>query len=176
MLCGTPVVTSEDSAMEEVAGGAAELVDPRDVESIAAGIERALARRDELRAAGLARAQALHVGVERRGNRAGLSEGRRLTLPLVAVDADVLGRRRTGEETYVLNLLRMLPELAPELRIAAITRHPELVPDGIEPIELAARSQEMRMAWTLPRLLRRLRPAVAHFQHALPLGYHGRAS
>jgi glycosyltransferase involved in cell wall biosynthesis len=58
MLCGTPVVTSEQSAMEEVAGGAAELVDPRDVGSIAAGIERALARRDELRAAGLVRAQA----------------------------------------------------------------------------------------------------------------------
>jgi glycosyltransferase involved in cell wall biosynthesis len=56
MLCGTPVVTSAGSAMEEVAGGAAELVDPRDVESIAAGIQRALGRRDELRAAGLARA------------------------------------------------------------------------------------------------------------------------
>jgi glycosyltransferase involved in cell wall biosynthesis len=58
MLCGTPVVTSERSAMEEVAGGAAELVDPREVESIAAGIDRALARRDELRAAGLVRARA----------------------------------------------------------------------------------------------------------------------
>jgi glycosyltransferase involved in cell wall biosynthesis len=57
MLCGTPVVTSAGSAMEEVAGDAAELVDPRDIESIAAGIERALARRDELRQAGLARAQ-----------------------------------------------------------------------------------------------------------------------
>ena len=57
MLCGTPVMTSAGSAMEEVAGDAAELVDPRDVESIAAGIERALARRDELRAAGLERAQ-----------------------------------------------------------------------------------------------------------------------
>jgi alpha-1,3-rhamnosyl/mannosyltransferase len=57
MLCGTPVVTSSDSAMEEVADGAAELVNPRDVESIAAGIERALARRDELRAAGLERAR-----------------------------------------------------------------------------------------------------------------------
>jgi alpha-1,3-rhamnosyl/mannosyltransferase len=43
--------------MEEVANGAAELVDPTDSESIAAGIERALARRDELRAAGLARAR-----------------------------------------------------------------------------------------------------------------------
>jgi glycosyltransferase involved in cell wall biosynthesis len=57
MLCGAPVVTSRGSAMEEVAGGAAELVDPADVESIAAGIERALARRDELRAAGLERAR-----------------------------------------------------------------------------------------------------------------------
>jgi hypothetical protein len=25
------------------------------------------------------------------------------------------------------------------------------------------------MAWTLPRLLRRVRPALAHFQYALPL-------
>ena len=58
MLCGTPVVTSAGSAMEEVADGAAELVDPHDVESIAAGIQRALGRRDELRAAGFARARA----------------------------------------------------------------------------------------------------------------------
>jgi glycosyltransferase involved in cell wall biosynthesis len=58
MLCGTPVVTSAGSAMEEVAAGAAELVDPYDVESIAAGIERALGRCGELRAAGLGRARA----------------------------------------------------------------------------------------------------------------------
>ena len=31
------------------------------------------------------------------------------------------------------------------------------------------------MAWSLPRLLRRLRPELAHFQHALPLGFRGRA-
>ena len=30
------------------------------------------------------------------------------------------------------------------------------------------------MAWALPRLLRRLRPALAHFQHALPLRAPGR--
>jgi glycosyltransferase involved in cell wall biosynthesis len=57
MRCGTPVVTSSRSAMEEVAGDAAELVEPTDVDSIAAGIERALGRRAELRAAGLERAQ-----------------------------------------------------------------------------------------------------------------------
>jgi glycosyltransferase involved in cell wall biosynthesis len=97
-----------------------------------------------------------------------------MTAPLVAIDADVLGRNRTGEETYILNLLRLLPEVAPDLRFAAITRHPELVPGGVEAVALPARSQELRMALTLPRLLRRLRPAVAHFQHALPFGYGGR--
>jgi glycosyltransferase involved in cell wall biosynthesis len=89
--------------------------------------------------------------------------------PLVLVDADVLGRRRTGDETYVAQLLRALPEVADDLRIAAITRDPALVPAGIEPVHLPARSQELRMAVTVPRLLRGLRPSLTHFIHALPL-------
>jgi len=91
-----------------------------------------------------------------------------VTRPLVVIDADVLGRRRTGDETYVQNLLRALPAVAEDLRLAAVTRHPELVPAGVEPIELPARFQELRMALHLPRLLRRLRPRLAHFQYALP--------
>jgi len=89
---------------------------------------------------------------------------------VVVVDADVLGRRRTGDETYVRNLLRTLPEPAAEagLDIAAVTRHPDLVPDGVLPVLLAARSQELRMAWTLPRTLRRLGAALVHTQYALP--------
>jgi glycosyltransferase involved in cell wall biosynthesis len=87
----------------------------------------------------------------------------------VLLDADVLGRRRTGDETYVLNLLRRLGELAGDLRILAVTRHPELVPAGIEPVPLPARSQHLRMAVQLPLLLRRIRPDLAHFQHSLPL-------
>jgi glycosyltransferase involved in cell wall biosynthesis len=91
--------------------------------------------------------------------------------PLVVVDADVLGRHRTGDETYVLNLLRELAPLAPAagLRIAAVTRHAGLVPEGIEAVELGTSSQELRMTLTLPRLLRRLGAALAHFQYALPL-------
>jgi len=58
MACGAPVVTSAGSATEEVAGSAAVLVDPSDPAEIAAGIRRALGRRDELRAAGLDRARA----------------------------------------------------------------------------------------------------------------------
>ena len=58
MACGAPVVTSRGGATEEIAGGAAVLVDPLDIEAIAAGIEEAAARRDELRTLGLQRARA----------------------------------------------------------------------------------------------------------------------
>jgi len=90
---------------------------------------------------------------------------------LVLVDADVLGRERTGDETYVRNLLRELGQIldGTDLRVAAVTREPDLVPDGIEPVVLRARSQELRMAWTLPRLLRRLGGRLVHTQYALPL-------
>jgi glycosyltransferase involved in cell wall biosynthesis len=90
---------------------------------------------------------------------------------VVAFDADVLGRRRTGDETYARNLLRELAPLVPAagIRLVAVTRRPELVPDGVEPLELSTRSQELRMAWSLPRLLRRLRVDLVHSQHAVPL-------
>jgi glycosyltransferase involved in cell wall biosynthesis len=58
MASGTPVVTARGGATEEVAAGAAVLVDPLDVASIAAGLEEAAARRDELRGLGLERARA----------------------------------------------------------------------------------------------------------------------
>jgi len=89
---------------------------------------------------------------------------------VIVVDADVLGRRRTGDETYVRELLRALPAVAPDLRLAAVTRDPSLVPPGVEPLSLPGSSQELRMAWRLPRLLRRLRPELAHFLHVIPPG------
>jgi glycosyltransferase involved in cell wall biosynthesis len=89
---------------------------------------------------------------------------------LVVIDADVLGRGRTGDETYVENLLRQLGLMASaDLKLAAITRHPERVPPGIHPLPLPARLQELRMAWSVPRLLARLRPRLVHFQHVLPV-------
>ena len=95
-----------------------------------------------------------------------------MTQPLVVVDADVLGRERTGDETYVRNLLRELPPhaAAAGLAVAAVTRRPELVPAGVRPVELRTRSQELRMLWTLPRLLRRLGASLVHTQYALPPG------
>ena len=58
MACGTPVVTTSGGATEEVAGGAAVLVDGSSPEAIAAGIAEAGRRRDDLVALGLERASA----------------------------------------------------------------------------------------------------------------------
>ena len=57
MASGAPVVTSRGGAMEELADGAAVLVDPLDPTAIAAGIERADAERDELSRRGIERAR-----------------------------------------------------------------------------------------------------------------------
>ncbi|MCY3932100.1 MAG: glycosyltransferase family 1 protein [Acidobacteria bacterium] len=59
MACGAPVVASNVSSLPEVAGSAAVLVDPHDVEALAGAIAGVLeddARRERLVAAGLARA------------------------------------------------------------------------------------------------------------------------
>jgi glycosyltransferase involved in cell wall biosynthesis len=58
LACGAAVVTSRDTAMAEVADGAAVLVDPTDADAIAAGITEAIGRRDELAPLGRARAAA----------------------------------------------------------------------------------------------------------------------
>ena len=56
MACGTPVVASAHPSMDEACGDAAVRVDPDDPAAIAAGIRRALAEADDLRARGLAHA------------------------------------------------------------------------------------------------------------------------
>jgi glycosyltransferase involved in cell wall biosynthesis len=58
--CGTPVLTSDVSSLPEAAGGAALMVDPYDVEALAAGLNRMLTDaplRRELRERGLAHAR-----------------------------------------------------------------------------------------------------------------------
>ncbi|MEK7092231.1 MAG: glycosyltransferase family 1 protein [Patescibacteria group bacterium] len=55
MACGCPVVTSNISSMPEVAGDAAVLVNPEDVDDIRRGIERVLSKRGEFIKKGLAR-------------------------------------------------------------------------------------------------------------------------
>ena len=54
MACGAPCVVSSHPSLDEASGDAAVRVDPHDPASIAAGIEHAVAERDELAARGLA--------------------------------------------------------------------------------------------------------------------------
>ncbi len=59
MACGVPVLTSNTSSIPEVAGDAALMVDPTDVEKISQGIQSVLedkALRDRLRQIGPERA------------------------------------------------------------------------------------------------------------------------
>ncbi len=61
MACGAPVLTSNCGAMKEVAGGAAQLCNPRDISSLAAGLEAVLGddeRATQLRELGHQRATA----------------------------------------------------------------------------------------------------------------------
>jgi len=58
MAAGAPVVASNVAALPEVSGGAAVLVDPFSIDSIASGIEQAIADRASLVAAGARRAAA----------------------------------------------------------------------------------------------------------------------
>ena len=53
MASGTPVVATTAGAVPEVSGSAAVLVDPDDPVALAGGVERALADRERLVAAGL---------------------------------------------------------------------------------------------------------------------------
>jgi alpha-1,3-rhamnosyl/mannosyltransferase len=56
MASGTPCVVSSHASLDEASGVAAVRADPTSPEALAAGIRDALARRDELHAAGLAHA------------------------------------------------------------------------------------------------------------------------
>jgi glycosyltransferase involved in cell wall biosynthesis len=70
MACGAAVVTTRGGATEEVAGGAAVLVDAHDPAAIAEGVEEAIARRAELRERGLARARGFSWDETAAGTRA----------------------------------------------------------------------------------------------------------
>jgi glycosyltransferase involved in cell wall biosynthesis len=56
MACGTPVVASSHPSLDEACGPAAVRADPEDAEAIAAAVQDAVARRDELVPKGLAHA------------------------------------------------------------------------------------------------------------------------
>lgn len=93
--------------------------------------------------------------------------------PLVVVDGDVLGRHRTGDESYIENLLRELGALERSFELATVVRRADAAPAGVRALELPARSQVLRMSLSLPRFLRRVEASLAHFLYLAPPLYRG---
>jgi len=91
----------------------------------------------------------------------------------VVIDADVLGRHRTGDESYVSALLAELGAEQTGLDLAATTRDPALVPEGVRAIRVRTRSQIVRLAVSLPRALQREHAALGHFQYVIPPAWRG---
>ena len=156
--------------MEEVVGDAGVLVDPLDV-ALDRGRDRG--GRPPPRRARPARARAraaLHLGARGRGRGRRLPAGGRMSEPLVVVDADVLGRRRTGDET-------LRPEPAARARRGSTpgsgSRRSRAIRSssrtGSSRSSCGRRCRRLRMLWTLPRLLRRVGAALVHTQYAVPV-------
>jgi glycosyltransferase involved in cell wall biosynthesis len=96
--------------------------------------------------------------------------------PVIAFDADVLGRRRTGDETYAANVLAALGALDVPFRVLAYLRDPSLLPleasagGVVTPVRVATTSNYVRNALTVPARLRADRPALYHGNYLLPPG------
>ncbi|MDX6564726.1 MAG: hypothetical protein QOE10_388 [Gaiellales bacterium] len=92
--------------------------------------------------------------------------------PLVLIDADTVGRARTGDEAYTINLLRELPGAAADLAFAASLREPSAmpqdVPAAVRRIALDVASPYMRIPFALPRLARREGASLVHLQYFVP--------
>ena len=92
--------------------------------------------------------------------------------PLVLVDGDTVGRGRTGDESYTVNLLRELPAAAPELAFATSLRNPSDlpadVPAAVRRLALDVASPYRRIPLAFPALARRERTALAHVHYFLP--------
>jgi glycosyltransferase involved in cell wall biosynthesis len=88
---------------------------------------------------------------------------------LVLIDADTVGRARTGDEAYTINLLRELPFAAPDLAFAASLRDPASMPDdvpeSVRRLALPVASPYRRIPLAFPQLARREGASLVHVQY-----------
>ncbi|HEY3613660.1 MAG TPA: glycosyltransferase family 1 protein [Gaiellales bacterium] len=89
--------------------------------------------------------------------------------PLVLIDGDTIGRGRTGDESYTINLLRELPEAAPDLSLACSLRDPADVPAdvpaAVRRLALNVANPYRRIPLAFPALARRQSAALAHVHY-----------
>ena len=96
---------------------------------------------------------------------------------VIAFDADVIGRHRTGDETFATGILSALAARTDlPFSIVAYVRDPALVPASItasgvvRPVAVDVDSNYRRVAVSLPTRLRADRPALYHGNYVLPPG------
>ena len=159
MACGVPVLTSSTSALQEIAGGYAYLVDPLDVDAIARGIgdlATDAARRDRVRRPRPPPRRRLFVGPRRRGDAARVRGGARLpaSRPAMktAVVHDWLNGMRGGEK-----VLEAILPLVPEPTIFTLFHVPGSISEAIERHPIRA------------SYLNRLPFSRRHYRNYLPL-------
>jgi GT2 family glycosyltransferase/glycosyltransferase involved in cell wall biosynthesis len=94
--------------------------------------------------------------------------------PVIAFDADVLGRRRTGDETVTRQLLRAFGTLDLPFQVLAYVRDPNDVPPeatasgAVVPVRVGVGSNYARGGVALPARLATDRPALYHGLYLLP--------
>lgn len=97
--------------------------------------------------------------------------------PIIAFDADVIGRQRTGDETVATGLLTAIAARTDlDFQVLAYVRDLASVPEAItasgvvHPVAVDVGSNYRRVAISLPARLRADRPALYHGNYVLPPG------
>jgi glycosyltransferase involved in cell wall biosynthesis/GT2 family glycosyltransferase len=97
--------------------------------------------------------------------------------PIIAFDADVIGRQRTGDETVATGLLTAIAARTDlDFQVLAYVRDVAKVPEAItesgvvRPVAVDIGSNYRRVAVSLPARLRADRPALFHGNYVLPPG------
>lgn len=92
----------------------------------------------------------------------------------IALDGDTLGRKRTGDESYLASLMRGLGRIDPGREYVVLTRDPAAAAaafpelSGWRFVRVRPKSVWLRYPVGLPLALRRERPDVLHVQYFLP--------
>ena len=176
MACGTPVVCSNVTALPEVAGDAAILVDPADIAAIAAALGRVLddeALRSELPRKGIGAGRPVLMGDDGRGNAGNLPAGGGVRILHIYKDYHpILG----GIENH----LKLLAEgqAARGHDVTALVTNPaglestETVENGVRVMRAGrlATVASTPLTVALPWRLLRARPDVVHLHFPYPVG------
>jgi glycosyltransferase involved in cell wall biosynthesis len=92
----------------------------------------------------------------------------------IAIDGDTLGRRRTGDESYLASLMRGLGRIDPDNHYSIFVRDPQRVSQMFENHanwqfhQVKPASIWIRHPITFPLALRRHKPHVLHSQYFIP--------